>query len=176
METNDIKKLHGRKFIATIADKQDVKGVITVEDRRIYLCQNYVNGRDCINKQGYKYSYVLPNGTFSIQSDKNYYSVTNLRIMSWTKQEIEEYKDFKTGDVVINTANERYTIGPCFDNYCLAANKEQIAFFFTKEELYNKGYRLHVPKEEIHEDVVEVTLEEIAKLKGISVEQLRIKE
>ncbi|WP_410261270.1 hypothetical protein [Alistipes putredinis] len=45
---------------------------------------------------------------------------------------------------------------------------------YTCDELYKKGFRLvadPAPKEEI----VEVTMDEIAKLKGVPVERLRMK-
>ena len=46
---------------------------------------------------------------------------------------------------------------------------------YTCDELFNDGYRLYI-KPEKSEEVVELTLEEIAKLKGIDVKNLRIKE
>lgn len=178
METNDIKKLHGKKFRADIRDSIDVEGVITVEDGHIYLCQNEENGMDCRDKQGYKYSYVLPKGTTSLCSNESFFEVTNLKIMNMTKQEIEEYKDFQTGDVVKCGDNTKTIEGRMGDVCFVIKNKgekDETAYIYSINELYMNGYRL-VVEEEPEPEIVELTLEEIAELKGIKVEQLRIKD
>ena len=46
---------------------------------------------------------------------------------------------------------------------------------YTCEELFNQGYRLVLPEVENPAEIFEVTLEDIAKLKGCDVSQIKIK-
>jgi hypothetical protein len=41
------------------------EGLIVVEDNRVFLCQNVVNGSKCKNNYGYKYSYEVFESTTS---------------------------------------------------------------------------------------------------------------
>ena len=51
------KQDHGREFTANIEGTQ-VVGVVTIEDDRVYLCQNEKQGASCNDKQGYEYSWI----------------------------------------------------------------------------------------------------------------------
>lgn len=104
--------------------------------------------------------------------------VTNLKISSMTKEEIEDYKDFKEGDILYNKDSESLRkVDMVLNNCLILINQDnQIALLRSKQETYDLGWRLKMEPEEVSLPIVELTLEEIAKLKGISVEQLRIKE
>jgi len=53
---------NGMKYKALIKSVP-VEGVITVENNKVYLCQNHMVGADCSEKQGYKYSWTVVKGT-----------------------------------------------------------------------------------------------------------------
>ena len=94
-----------------------------------------------------------------------------------TKEEIENYKDFKEGDILYNEAYSCIRkVDAVLNNTVFTIDQDdyQTAIIKSKTELYNKGWRLHVKPEA--SPIIEMTLEEIAKLRGIDVEQLRIKE
>lgn len=162
----------GRRFKCKIQDKE-VEGKIQVENYNVYLCQNEWNGASCKDKLGYKYSwYVL-----EVDDDLlNYFSVTDFKLIPMTKEEIKNYKDWQVGNKIINLDND--------DKGEIIFRSGELVIFkddanrasgnFTIQELHDKGWRLNVEPEE--ETFVEMTMEEIAKLKGIPVEKLRIKD
>ena len=64
---------HGYEFEAEYVGEL-IKGKITVEDwhgdrTRVFLCQNVRDGADCKNKQGFRFSYITPEGN-TIESIK----------------------------------------------------------------------------------------------------------
>ena len=91
-----------------------------------------------------------------------------------TASEIEAYKDWQVGDKITKSG---MTMEVIFRSgklvVCELANGAA-SFNYTCDELYNFGYRL-VADPEPEDDKVELTLDEIAKKVGISVEKLRIK-
>lgn len=174
----DLEKLHGKRFTAEIGDVP-VEGKICYGEysskRHIFLCQNTKNGLrpDGNDMLGYKYGWMLED--FNNLERNN---VTNLKIIElMTKEEIENYKDFKEGDLLCKEGYDFFKkVEAVLNNivFTIDQNKDQIAQFYSKTEIYDKGWRLHVEPEA--SPIVEMTLEEIAKLRGINVEQLRIKE
>ena len=44
-----------------------------------------------------------------------------------------------------------------------------------KEQIYKQGYRLYAPEEKIEEEILELTLEDIAAKFGKNVEEIKIK-
>lgn len=86
--------------------------------------------------------------------------------------------DFREGDVLIRNFVKIKILGICGvvvfislkDDFCKTSG-----YIFTKEEIYKNGWRLY--KEEPKKpEIIEVTIEEIAKLKGVDVSQIRIKD
>lgn len=170
----DLKHLHGRKFTANIIEIP-VEGKICIDDY-VYLCQDIMEGDRPSNIQlfGYRYSWGL-----ECIDDPEVNSVTNLKILSMTKEEIEDYKDFKEGDVLCKKGSDTLKkVDAVLNNIVFTIDQDELKYstHYSKQELYNKGWRLKMEPEEVSLPIVELTLEEIAKLKGISVEQLRIKE
>ena len=93
-----------------------------------------------------------------------------------TKKDIENYKNWQVGDKIIHGDDFKkgeiiFRSGELvvfkYRNGSASANR-------TVEELYKNGWRLD--ETPIEESFVEMTMEEIAKLKGIPVENLRIKD
>lgn len=171
----ELEKLHGKRFTAKIQNTS-VKGKICVDEcygvNCVYLCQNARNGDSPPNKHlfGYKYGWVILD--FSCPEDN---SVTELKIIeTMTKEEIENYKDFKEGDLLCKEGCDFFKkVEAVLNNivFTIDQNKDQIAQFYSKTEIYDQGWRLHVEPEA--SPIVEMTLEEMAKRKGIDIDLLR---
>lgn len=168
---------NGRRFRCKIAGTP-VEGKIRVEGDYAYLCQDKKSGTDCTDKLGYKYSWIVHTGSASAL-DLNL--VTDFQLLPMTAAEIEAYKDWQVGDKINCDGILREVI---FRSGELVVCKElnDMGFWkkgyasanYTCDELYNKGYRLVAePVEE--EEVVEVTMDEIAEKMGVPVERLRVK-
>lgn len=93
--------------------------------------------------------------------------VTEFRIVGMTKEEIENYKDWQVGDKIIHKDGTKGEIIFRSGKFVVFTYNDNIAYSnFTVDGLYNRGWRLD--EKPMEEPVVEMTLEEIAKLKGIS--------
>lgn len=158
-----------RKFSCYIRDNK-AEGLIRVEDGEVFLCQNVNNGKNCKNKLGYAFSWNVSKGT---REDLKENSVKDLIIKPAPKELIESYKDWQVGERVKNKSSEselevifRYgELVICKDmRGCATGN-------YTCDELYNEGYRL-VVKEDLP---VEVTIDEIAKWKGVDPSAIKVK-
>ena len=68
----------GNSFTAMIND-QECNGKIQVENDRVYLCQNNMDGNTCIDKLGFEYSWNVDSGT---PSELEHNDITNLVIGS----------------------------------------------------------------------------------------------
>lgn len=158
----------GKRFACKI-NGTEVIGRITVEEGKVYLCQNEREGNDCENKRGYRYSWNVDDG----HPDRlSFNKVTDFRLYPITRSEVDAYKDWQVGDqmkygstilsvifrsgkVVICESCD-HAVGPC-----------------TCDELYSNGFRL-VPEDMEDSAPVDVTLEEIAAWKGVDAGQIRI--
>lgn len=69
----------GARFKGEICGKW-MSGRISVEDDGVYLCQNVVDGSDCKEKHGYRYSWFCGSGLFS---DLPKYFVGGFRILGY---------------------------------------------------------------------------------------------
>lgn len=161
----------GKKFRCKIYS-DTVEGKIQVENGNVYLCQNIKDGLRCTNRFGYIYSWKVGNGN---EDDLKRNNVTEFELIGMTKEEIENYKDWQVGDKII------YKDG--FKGEIIFRSGELVVFKYgdgsaspnrTVEKLYEDGWRLD--EKPMEEPMVEMTMEEIAKLKGIPVEKLRIKD
>ena len=151
----------GKKFKANIHNIP-VEGRIQVEKGSIYLCQDVSNGSSCEDKLGFKYSWHIGDGS-EVALTKN--DVSNLCIRPSTKEEAESFKDWQVGDKLVSGSN-------IWEGIFRAG--ENATFNHTCDELYRLGFRL-VYEPDPESEIVEVTMDEIAKMKGIPVERLHIK-
>ncbi len=69
---------HGQRFTGKINEKQTF-GRVTIENNKIYLCQDVEDGADCQDKQGYTYSYTLSDRENTI-NDEDMEMVEDLKI------------------------------------------------------------------------------------------------
>jgi hypothetical protein len=162
----------GKKFTAEIQGVS-VKGRVQFESGRFYLCQNEKNGSNCIDKLGYKFSWTIGDGSIRVTKLRD---VKNLVMNSWTSREIEEYKDFQPGDVLIRprTDYDRKVVHK-FEEFLLTADIDDgRTKLLTADDLYEAGWRVKMEAEEEKEEVVEMSVAEVAKKLGISVESLKI--
>lgn len=108
-----------------------------------------------------------------------------------TKQEIENYKDFKRGDIlkhaemlgrdktfhfckVVETLGDLIWISLLTGDVKNIINNVNSQPYF-RQNLYNANYRLYIPEEKIQEETLELTLEDIAAKYGKKVEEIKIK-
>ena len=88
-----------------------------------------------------------------------------------------EYKDWQVGDKVLQ---EDAKDGDSYGEVIFRSGELVVLKFrsgnasgnFTCDELFRIGFRLVEEKE----DVIELTLDDVAKMKGVSVDRIRIKE
>lgn len=160
----------GKKFKAYIRGKQ-TEGRIQIEDERVYLCQNMIDGADCKDKLGFKYSWGVGDGS-EMTLTKN--GVSNLSISPSTKEEAESFKDWQVGDKLVSGSNIWEVIFRAGELVVCKREEDKATFNYTCNELYRLGFRL-VYEPDPESEIVEVTMDEIAKMKGIPVERLHIK-
>lgn len=162
----------GKKFTANIEGVR-VEGKVQFENDKFYLCQDRKDGDNCSNKLGYRLSWTVGSGTISALETHN---VTDLEMRNFTAKEIEEYKDFQVGDTLIRPGiyYDRKVVHK-FEEFLLTADSDDgKATLMTAEDLYENGWRLQMEAEEEKEEVVEMSVAEVAKKLGISVESLKI--
>ncbi len=160
----------GKKFKANIHNIP-VEGRIQVEKGSIYLCQDVSNGSSCKDKLGFKYSWYIGNGS-EMALTKN--DVSNLCIRPSTKEEAESFKDWQVGDKLVSGSNIWEVIFRSGELVVCKRENGNATYNFTCDELYTSGFRL-VYEPDPESEIVEVTMDEIAKMKGIPVERLHIK-
>lgn len=167
----DLLSCDGRRFRCKITGTP-VEGRVRVEGDRVYLCQNKRDGNDADDKLGYKYSWEVTSGF-----EQNH--VTEFKILPpCTAEEIEAYKDWQVGDRLRKKDGLPRTIEVIFRYGELIVGKfidtGRALTNYTCDELYEDGFRLFVdPAPE--EEIVEVTMDEIAGKMGVPVERLRVK-
>ena len=161
-------KYKGREFQATI-DGITVEGKIQVEDEKVYLCQNKRDGSPCDDKLGYDYSWGVGTGSeFGLRDN----DVTDFKLIDINP---ETYKDWQVGDKIYTHSLSGEVIFRSGEFVVFKDDKNRAGGNYTCDELFDNGWRLYI-KPEKSEEIIEMTLEEVAKLKGIDVKNLRIKE
>lgn len=134
-----------------------------------------VSKREVKNGESYK--------ILRTDNDDEYYELDGL--YNWWVDEDEtkpvekrlEYGYCEIGDIIVNGAGYECTILDVRErlvNLSAYSDYNSHGCTLTYEELQKRGYT--IKQDEPVDDIVEVTLEEISKLKGISVDKLRIKE
>lgn len=166
----NILQCKGKKFKANIYNIP-VEGRIQVEEGSIYLCQNVKDGADCEDKLGFKCSWHIEDGSEMALIKNN---VSNLCIHPSTKEEAESFKDWQVGDKLVYESNTWEVIFRSGELVVCKRENGNVPYNFTCDELYTLGFRL-VYEPDPETEIVEVTMDEIAKMKGIPVERLHIK-
>ena len=163
----------GKKFTAEIQGVS-VSGKIQFESGKFYLCQNEKNGASCSDKLGYKFSWTIGDGSIGETKSRD---VKNLVTNGLTAREIEECKDFQPGDVlmILGAGYDRKVVHK-FEEFLLTSDTDDgRANLLTADHLYEQGWRLKMEaEEEKEEEVVEMSVAEVAEKLGISVESLKI--
>lgn len=157
-------------FTATIEEAK-VSGKIRVEDGKVFLCQNGKNGSSCNDKLGYKFSWFVRDGS-EISLENN--SVTNFKL-HFTKSQAENYKDWRVGDILTHSEDELIVIFRSGELVvCKYSDGGQATSNYTCDELYNNGWRLkYDPLQD--KGIVEITINKIAEMLGVSADKVRIK-
>jgi hypothetical protein len=124
-----------------ISGKQVDKFVVQEEDGEFYLGQDVMDGEECSDKLGFKYSWHVGKGT---PEDLKKNDVTDLVILNKT------IDDIATGDVVVNRSVTRKILARVDDVVCLsyAGNFNKAQNWYTIQELKDEGYTVLEPKPE----------------------------
>lgn len=167
----DISKLHGKRFTATISGTK-TSGKISYEPEcdGLFLCQNDRDGNYTRDRLGYKYSWFI-DSSIDPASLESRFSVLDFKITTsstWEDLTVgDKLKDCESGKI-------REVAAKIGKIYILIDENEIASGNYTLKELMT-FYSL-VQEEEEKEELVEVTLEDVAKNMGIPVEKLRIKD
>lgn len=159
----------GKRFACKI-NGTEVIGRITVEEGKVYLCQNEKYGADCKNKRGYKYSWGVEDG-HPAQLSLN--RVTDFRLYPFTRSEFDSYKDWQVGDQMTDGSASLEVIFRSGKLVICEDSEGHATGNYTCDELYADGFRL-VPEDVEDYSPVEITLEEIAAFMGMDAGQIRI--
>lgn len=88
-------------------------------------------------------------------------------------EEIEAYKNWQVGDKITDGLESLEVIFRSGELVVCKDSDDEACGSYTCNELHKRGYRLVVESEE--EEIIEVMMDEIAKMKGVPVERLHIK-
>ena len=169
----DLLKCNGRRFLAKIRGVK-CEGKVCVERGKVYLCQNEQDGKLPNNTFGYKYGWVVADGSMG---ELRHSGVFDFTLIPTTKEEAESYYDWQVGDIVkggvmpkVNDPSDGFEFVE--GRYIIAARINDIVFInrldmelaagpYTCQQLYDMGCRLVL--DEPKDDTVELTIDEIAK-------------
>ena len=156
----------GKRFRAVIQDKE-VEGKIQVEEGCVYLCQDKKCGVGCEDRLGYKGSWKVNSGRMY---DLEREGVEDFQLLDISPS---EYEDWQVGDKLRDGDGDEAEV--IFRSGELVVLKNSIGGAspnYTLDELFKAGFRLIVEEE----DLIELTLEDVAKMQGVSVDRIRIME
>lgn len=163
---------NGRFFSAKIYDDK-VTGRIRVEDERVYLCQDKRDGACCKDKLGYKYSWIVGDGSEEKLSSNN---VSCFKLTPLTAEEIEQHKDWKVGDKIRMDDDKKFEVIFRSGELVVLKNKDgEASENYTCDQLHKYGYRLFFQKEDGEKEITELTMDEIAEKFGLPVDKIRVK-
>lgn len=160
----------GRRFSAKIL-RVFCEGLITVEDDSVYLCQNIADGGDCTDKKGFKFSWLYKDRYGEVSG-----GVTDFRLIDEEPQEGDWVYVSNQFPECENKVKRMFICKTKTGvNLCVSAG--YIKEYLTGEVFPAAPWKYikQIPKEVITEITAEEALEIVAKQKGISVENLRIK-
>lgn len=113
MSTNYIA---GQYFSANISGTW-CKGKVQVDKGRVYLCQNKMNGYECSDKLGYKYSFLISFKNYSVED----FGVRDLILYS--EDLLDDTKILIVGDIIKFEDSEKY-VAALIDDVYLLIDKE----------------------------------------------------
>lgn len=165
---------HGMTVTCKIEGVQIDDAQISIDQKgQTYICQNKKDGTDAPDKLGYNYSWV-----FNYDGKSGWLqSVTDLVSIKKTCQHLVY------GDYIALDGYRRKVLGRLHDIIFVSRletedneywESECSKHLYTWQELERAGASL-VEEKKI-EEIIELTMKEIADLKGIPVEKLRVKE
>lgn len=161
MEYKDLKpEMSGKECLIDLptCDYKDVPAMLVLYDGSWYACQDAHNGIFIPNRHGKKYSYYLDAG-----------NCRNIRLLPRT------ILDVQFEDVIVRSDEKRKVLARINDIVFTSRvndyDTSSIIIWHVKE-LEKSGYTL----EENHpEEEVIVTMDEIARMKGVDVSRIKVK-
>lgn len=152
-------------------------GVIIKENEHYYIFQDvWPGGRPIVTEPqqfGFNYSFCCYDGLGTCYLE--YIETIDL-------VRKEDYKVFQIGDILENEASKILILDKK-DNYLIVGSLDGLSnnglglvFISTNDVLLEKGYKLVIEETVEASPIVEMTIEEVAKVVGVPLEQLRIKQ
>jgi len=92
------------------------------------------------------------------------------------KKDIADISTYEVGDIIVNEDGDtRKVLGICGETVIISnrSNYNIAADLYTVHEIKDTGYKFKEQEQE--EEIIELTLEDIAKLKGVDVSKIKIK-
>lgn len=137
----DLTKCRGFAFKAKIHGTQ-CEGRIQSERNLVFLCQDRIDGAECQDRLGFKYSWGILDGS---KEDMKRTFVTDFEIIP---RDPETYKEWQVGDSLLN--EDISSSGELPDGrvifrsgeFVVIADWQGNAIPYTCDELYDEGYRL----------------------------------
>lgn len=151
----------------------DYNGVIVKFKGAYYFCQNdivSIGGVPDELKRGYAYSYPILENPIT-------HELLNLNLLKKDKN----IDKLETGDTVVGIDGTEYYVEQISPSvFVFIKNKgndqlEATSIYLTINELKRNGYKLK-GEEQGEADIIEMSLAEVAKMRGVPVEKLRIKD
>jgi hypothetical protein len=117
----------GQKFKANIGN-EEIEGKLSIENNELYLCQDYEDGNECTNKQGYKYSWVHDEYVSNL-------IVYNSSTKRWQSISIKVEEGLRIFDYECKISKDSVSIG-CGE---VKFTKKQVNDFITQYKLLSKS-------------------------------------
>jgi hypothetical protein len=126
----------GRKFKANI-EGDECRGVITVEDDEVYICQDKLNGSDCKDKKGFKFSWGVNKGS---KGDFDIYSITDFELIEEQKTIVKKQRYIYKGNLYTIFITTKMKVNgvwmPCVVYQTLYDNPDGEFWVRSAEEFY----------------------------------------
>ena len=149
------------------------KGIIVKFNKDYHFCQNNIVSLGSVPdelRRGYAYSYPILQNSINPE-------ILNLSLI----KKNSTINDLETGDTIIKNGVEFYVEQISPSVFVLIRDKgndklEKTLGYLSITELKSQGFKLKAEEpEQPQSDIIEMTLQEIAHMRGIPVDKLRIK-
>lgn len=117
----------GQRFKANIYN-EEIEGKLSIENDELYLCQDYEDGNECTNKQGYKYSWTHDQAVSNLK-------VYNSSTKRWQSISIKVEEGLRIFDYECKVSKNSVSIG-CGE---VKFTKKQVNDFITQYKLLSKS-------------------------------------
>ena len=177
---------HGMPFSCKASGEKTFGRVYVAPDESVFLCLDEYPSAFCVENAhldeyfGYKYFLSVCNDSQEgLKECLEENSITHFRLLD--KEDLpKDFCDFRPGDLLHDTTDGPWrgesmtVIFRCGELVVCKTANEHASTNFTCAELLDRGYRLEL-SDPSPEEPVDVTLDEIARWKGVAVSRIKVK-